>query len=381
MPLDLVTAVEAAKLSGVLHLSNMGLMSVPSLVFDALPNLVRLDLSSNELVALPPEVGKLRNLEQLWLNDNPLESLPDEIESCTALRVVDLRDTLLTHLPVALGRLPAIIELALSNTRLEPAMQAAYASGGTLKLLSYLNEAEVRQDLEKALRETLTVDVYRESADTEAGKGRVEELVAECMAEFRDNNELRTVIRNAGRLFNESMGLACAGEVRARHTDLLRDNIRKALAADVELKLRAIYYGSIDPVAVPKMVSDIMACMTTLEDTAFLLEHSKRLFPSDWRQVKGRDLHSALVAMRAMLAAERARAIDALVSALGTIYPDREPKHIDALARSVCSHLKNSDDIRNLASEATELFPPEFASAKPKKIFQAFVQSKKEKGL
>jgi hypothetical protein len=34
-----------------------------------------------------------------------------------------------------------------------------------------------------------------------------------------------------------------------------------------------------------------------------------------------------------------------------------------------------------LASDAGELFPPEFNAAKPKVIYKAFKESKKEKGL
>ena len=42
-------------------------------------NLIRLDLSFNNLVRLSPRIGELNKLQQLWLNDNPLREIPVEI--------------------------------------------------------------------------------------------------------------------------------------------------------------------------------------------------------------------------------------------------------------------------------------------------------------
>jgi hypothetical protein len=378
---DVAAAVEAARTSGVLNLSSLGLTAVPPAILAAAPRIHRLDLSHNELSALPPEIGALRNLEHLWVNDNPLEGLPDEIEGCVSLRVVDLRDTLVAALPGAVGRLPALVELSLTNTRLDAEVQAVYARGGTLALLTYLNDRDARAGLERALTVALTDTVFAEAADSAAGAGAIAGLVADVMAEFPDNAELRTVIRNAGRLFGGVLAAASAAGVRERYTDLVRDNARKALAADTELALRAHYYDAIDVTKVERMVNDIMAHMPTLEDAAFLLEHVTKLLPKRAADVRGADLHAALTALRAALTAERAGATAALTTALRTVYPDRDPEDVAALASSVSALLKSSDDVRTLASDAGELFPPEFSSAKPKKIVAAFKAAKKEKGL
>jgi Leucine-rich repeat (LRR) protein len=42
-------------------------------------NLIRLDLSFNNIVKLSPKIGNLVNLNQLWLNDNPLREVPVEV--------------------------------------------------------------------------------------------------------------------------------------------------------------------------------------------------------------------------------------------------------------------------------------------------------------
>lgn len=385
MAFELSVALQRVRETGSLELSSLGLTAVPRAALDpALAPLVRrLDLSHNDLRALPPELGALRNLEELFLNDNPLLALPDEIEGCLSLRVIDLRETLVAQLPPSLGRLPAIIDINLLHTRLDPRLQEAYARGGVLRLLSLLNERDVRRELEEALRATLTVDVYREAADTAAGRARVAALVADCLAEFgvSENAELRTVVRNAQRLFHADLHAASAADVRARLTELLRGNVRKALAADVELRLRALYYGRLDVTKVEAIVKDVMACLPELEDAQFLLEHAARLFPKEARDVRGRQLYADLCALRNAMAEDRAAALATLVRALLSVYPDREPPQVEQLARAVARFLKRADDIRMLASDASELFPPEFSAAKPKALYAAFKAAKAEKGV
>ena len=52
-----------------------------------LTNLVRLDLSFNNIVKLSPQIQQLQNLQQLWLNDNPLREVPLELSYCQKLKV------------------------------------------------------------------------------------------------------------------------------------------------------------------------------------------------------------------------------------------------------------------------------------------------------
>ena len=383
---ELTTAIAKAKVTGKLTLSSLGLTSVPRAAFEPpLALLVRrLDLAHNELRVLPGAVGALRNLEELFLNGNPLRALPDEIEGCLSLRVLDLRDTHISQLPPPLGRLPSIVDINLVGTRLDAAVQDLYARGGVLKLLSYLNERDARVDLEEALRATLTADVYREAADTELGKTRIALLVADVMAAFplgADNADLRTVVRNAGRLFSAELPSASAAEVKQRLLNLQRGNVRKALAADIELKMRAVYYGRLDVTKLEGIVRDVMASLPELEDAQFLLDHATKLLPAEARDVRGRDLYASLCALRETMAADRAAALATLTRALMGVYPDREPPHVEHLTRAVAKLVAKSDDLRMLASEAGEIFPAEFNAAKPKLVVRAFKQSKSDKGI
>ena len=386
MSFDLTRAIELTRSTGVLQLSSLGLVSLPRAMFD--PTFVhlirRLDLSGNDLRSIPQAIGTLRNVEVLFLNGNPLASIPDEIEGCISLKVLDLRDTLVSTLPPSLGRLPSIVDINLLNSRLDPVVQDLYARGGVLKLLSYLSDRDARRDLEEALRATLTVDIYSESADTVQGKERVARLVADCMAEWpsnAENGELRTVVRNAGRLFNVDLYAASSSEVRAKLLELQRDNYRKALAADIELKMRAMYYGRIDVSRVEGTVKDIMANLPELEDAQFLLDNASKLFPKEAKEIKGSVLFKDLVNLRQAMLEDRAAAVSTLQKSLMIVYPDREPHHVDQLTRAVARLLRLADDIRMLASDAGELFPPEFNAAKPKAIYKAFKEIQKEKGI
>ena len=170
-------------------------------------------------------------------------------------------------------------------------------------------------------------------------------------------------------------------EVRAKLLELQRDNYRKALAADIELKMRAMYYGRIDVSRVEGTVKDIMANLPELEDAQFLLDNASKLFPKEAKEIKGSVLFKDLVNLRQAMLEDRAAAVSTLQKSLMIVYPDREPHHVEHLTRAVARLLRIADDIRMLASDAGELFPPEFNAAKPKAIYKAFKEIQKEKGI
>lgn len=62
-----------------LSLVRCGITSIPRSALPTLTALKRLDLSNNQLNALPPELGQSQSLERLNIAGNPLTELPDEI--------------------------------------------------------------------------------------------------------------------------------------------------------------------------------------------------------------------------------------------------------------------------------------------------------------
>jgi internalin A len=83
-----------------------------------LTNLTTLNLWSNQLTALPSEIGELTNLTKLYLRDNQLTALPPEIGELTNLTELNLRDNQLTALPPEIGELTNLTELNLRDNQL-----------------------------------------------------------------------------------------------------------------------------------------------------------------------------------------------------------------------------------------------------------------------
>jgi hypothetical protein len=81
--------------------------------------LQRLDLSENQLTALPPEIGQLTALQRLDLSENQLTAaLPPEIGRLKALQSLNLERNQLTALPPEIGRLTALQGLNLFENQL-----------------------------------------------------------------------------------------------------------------------------------------------------------------------------------------------------------------------------------------------------------------------
>ncbi len=77
-----------------------------------------LDLSSNQLTTLPPEIGQLSRLQTLDLMDNQLTTLPPEITQLSQLQRLYLRSNQLTALPPEIAQLSQLQTLYLSANQL-----------------------------------------------------------------------------------------------------------------------------------------------------------------------------------------------------------------------------------------------------------------------
>lgn len=376
---EMLSLLDQARRTRALHLTDMCLTAVPPVVW-TLTDLVRLDLGNNSLTELPDDVAKMTRLEELWLNGNPLRSVTPQLEQCRALKVLDLRDTAVRTLPRELSRLKCIIDIDLRGAPLDARTRQAYTrdcdTDGLMEMLRLVDRrTEVKLKLKRRLKET----VYREVADSKEGEEGIQRLVENVLIEFTDFDELKSVLRNAERLFPEDLDMADARVIKRTYVVLKRENQMKKLAAEVELKLRAIYFNVIRPERVEGIVKGIYGEITTLNDMKFLLFYATQLFPPTPDEIDPKELKKALLGLRRKFAEEREAAIKGIETSLKAIYTDQEPEKIRRLANDVAALFKRVADLKQIGADAAVYFPAEYSSAKPHRIQRKYLQVQQEK--
>jgi hypothetical protein len=76
-----------------------GLTTFPKEVYTLADTLERLDMTCNELDALPDDFYKLKNLKILFLSDNNFTRLPEVLAKCPQLSMIGFRNNQITEVP------------------------------------------------------------------------------------------------------------------------------------------------------------------------------------------------------------------------------------------------------------------------------------------
>ena len=337
-----------------IHLNHMILLRVPNeLLHPSMKNVLRLDLGWNDIRTLPSGLCKvMTKLQELWLNSNPLQAIPQEIENLQDLKVLDLHDTELVKLPRETGRLQKIVTLDLRNIpTLKQKLKEAYASGETAGVLKYLRNKDIKKELKIELEGRFKEGVYREVSDSPEGCEKIRLLTKAVFQEFTEFELIKNIIRNCERLFPEDIEKANVSRVKKNFFALRRQNEMKKLAAELELKLRRIYFDQIQPSSVENIVKSIYLEIKTLKDIQFLIKHAKVLFPKTPEEIVASKVKDRLVELQERLAAERASAIRMVEKALRSVYPHVEPKDVRMLTESVCERFSRVEDLKKLAAD------------------------------
>ena len=103
-----------------MDLSMSGLTEVPVKDISVIKKATNLDLSNNQLTALPSTFCTLTHLIELDLSKNMISELPEEFGNLTNLKRLDLYGNKLTHLPLSFCHLKALKWLDLKNNPLVP---------------------------------------------------------------------------------------------------------------------------------------------------------------------------------------------------------------------------------------------------------------------
>lgn len=370
---SIASKVDEARKHGLLQLAQSNLLQCPMEIF-SLSSIVRLDLSFNHLTTIPDAVGSLVALQALYLSHNrKLQTLPSALAKCCKLQVIDAQCTALNALPCELSSLKHLRVLDIHSTPLEDRwikkkhlkllpsetqqlhVDSAAASGYWYasacdsedrlatpcdQIQTKLRRKHERTQLKHDLFERLHDQVYRvERTDIDTCSA-LQRMLQRLLKQFPLADELRGLIRNAERLFPSECSLAVFEQLdtvafRAVYDRLRSENDRKKRAADLEIKIRNLYFDRIDVTTVERMVNDIYAELPALADVIFLIKHAPAIFPKEAAAVNGPDIRVKLRALQGQLAEERAAAVDKLLLAVKAIYSDTEPSNVRQLVDRV----------------------------------------------
>lgn len=171
-----------------------------------------------------------------------MEELPTTLDQNRKLRVLDLRKTRLRRLPNELGRLKQIHTIDLNGTKIKPKQQIQYTEGGTPKLMAHLHMRDQRKQAKLKMLQRMREGVYRELWDTPGGQESIIELIKEVFLCFNNLEDIKNLIRNAERLFPDNIEDVDIHLIQNEFEALRRENERKKLVAELELKIRYIIY-------------------------------------------------------------------------------------------------------------------------------------------
>lgn len=111
--------LRSGQLKGTTHLKlSCDLIEFPKEIFDLSETLEILDLSGNQLSALPLSFGQLKKLRILFLSDNKFTIVPEVISHCAQLEMVGFKANQIAHIDE--NTFPPLLRwLILTNNRLE----------------------------------------------------------------------------------------------------------------------------------------------------------------------------------------------------------------------------------------------------------------------
>ncbi len=106
------------KKAEVIYLNNNNLSAIPNEIknWNAVKSLY---LNNNFLSSLPTEIGDLKNMYSLYIYENKLRTIPAEIANATALKILNLENNELETIPEEIGKLKKLNTLLLKNNKLK----------------------------------------------------------------------------------------------------------------------------------------------------------------------------------------------------------------------------------------------------------------------
>ena len=343
--------------------------------------IIRLDLSYNWITELPEAITECTGLIELWLQYNPLELIPAGISNLRNLECLDIASTKISELPNEMATMTKLDELDWFDTPLELTLlkENEIQVNDVPAVMGLLHNRYTRQKLEEQLLETLNGTKYMKEADLPGMSQIIRDLCQTLSNMYADLDEMALFVRRAESLLPEKV-VDCTPEnlfkVKSNFEEMQRDTTRVRLSADVEIKLRAIYFDRAERSEIDFMLSDIYKHVKSLEDIQHLVQYAVDIMPEEAKDVTGAVVWKNMLAHQQMLTDKREGVIGVLLTSMTGLYPEQRPADIEESGRRVAKAFAvqrfatkhELERLTQVAAEAAKLFPPDFPSIDPLEI-------------
>jgi hypothetical protein len=342
---------------------------------------VRLDISNNNISVLPEDMNLLANMKELWLSNNPIEVLPPSLSECSKLELIDMRMTKIARLPPSFCLLKKLYEVDWRDSPLQSFLEDEnqIAFGDLKSVKDMCKYIFTRLNLRAELHEALAGAHFAADADKPNISERIAGVVEMAYACFTDVEEFQIFVRRVDKLLPHAIDEIHENSMEDARTAFYKlrdDTTRQRLAADVEIKLRGIYYDMVEPSVIEAMILSIYEHVASLEDVQFLVKYARQVMPEGPKTVTGLMVWNNILALQKELTDKRDGSVESLAGAMGALYPEQEQHVLRAKAQDVAvfyqkerfATKKELDNLASLTAEVSKLFPPDFASVVPQEI-------------
>ena len=376
--------------TGNFHASYSRLTAFPMQIFMKRPSidsLVRLDVSNNKISELPLEIALLNNLKELWINSNPIKEIPSCISDCSKLEIIDIRNTLINDLPSTICQLKKLYEIDWRDSPLQTFLEIDnnISFGDLRSVLGICRYRFDRSNLRAELQEALSGEHFASDLDKPNIQQRINAVVDMAYECFTDLEEFKIFVRRVDKLLPHEIDLVHENSmVQAREAfyKLRDDTTRQRLAADVEIKLRGLYYDMVEPPVIEAMIKGIYEHVLTLEDVQFLVKYAKQVMPENPSIVTGKLIWDNILDLQNELIEKRNKSVAGLVGAMASLYPEQEQSALNAKGQEIAAFYqrerfatkKELDNVSQLTAEVSKLLPPDFMSVIPSEVYDKAVQ-------
>jgi hypothetical protein len=303
------------------------------------------------------------------------------------LEVIDMRSTLIESLPPAMCQLRKLYELDWRQTPLQKFLEEenGLEFGDLRGVMDMLVYQFSRANLKDALTESLLGEHFARDIDKPNIKQRILGVVELAYSTFTDLEEMKIFVRRVDKLLPHAIDEVHDGsmlEAREAFHKLRDDTTRQRLAADVEIKLRGVYYDMCEKSRIEEMIRGIYENVTSLEDVQFLVKYTRQVMPEKPEDVTGEGVWASILQLQGDLIAKRDGSVGSLCNAISQLYPEQTQEALEAKTQEIAvfyqkerfATKKELDNMSQLTAEVSKLFPPDFMSVVPAEIIERAAQ-------